>query len=226
MDKLKRIMLQHGLTGCLTLAARHSSRSLLHLFYRHERHIWYAGATSDIKAERPLSIGLALQRAGSEHLDLLSQSNLCGRTQAERFLAEGADLWMVRDAERAAFCCWIFRRRMPVVAARGGRMGLPSDTVCLEGSVTGLEYRGRGIAPAAWSLIALHLQQEGIQTIITKVEIENMPSRRAVLKAGFHEAAAMDFLKLGRKLRIQVIPFAEAPEQAQDMLAELLKLMC
>jgi len=32
------------------------------------------------------------------------------------------------------------------------------------------------------------LQQEGLRTLITKVEIGNIASRRAVLKVGFHEA--------------------------------------
>ncbi len=224
MDRLKRLILRHGFTGCLVLAASTIVRSLFRVLYQHERHVWYAAATSAIRAERPLSTGLVLQRAGQEHLDLLSQLNLCGRSAAARFLAAGANLWIVREGERAAFCCWIFRGRMPVIAARGGWKGLPPDTVCLEASVTGADYRGRGIAPAAWSLIAQSLKEEGMRTIMTKVEVDNVPSRRAVLKAGFREVAVMDYLQVGGIPRVRVTAWGEVHEQDRDMLIDLQKI--
>lgn len=224
MDRLKWAILRHGLRGCLILAARSMARYLFTVLYQHEHHLWYAAASSALKAERPLSKGLELQRAGPERLDLLSQSNLCGRNVAEAFLAAGADLWIVCEGKRAAFCCWIFRGRMPVVAARDGWKGLPSDTVCLEDSVTNADYRGRGIAPAAWSSIAQSLQQEGIRTIITKVEAHNMPSRRAVLKAGFREVAMMDYLQVGGVSRVRVAPLGDVREQDRDTLMDLQKL--
>ncbi|NWF71419.1 MAG: GNAT family N-acetyltransferase [Nitrospirae bacterium] len=224
MDRLKQAILQHGLIGCLILAASSARRYLCTVLYQHECHVWYAAATSAIRAERPLSTGLELQRAGPEHLDMLSRSNLCGRSVSARYLAAGADLWIVREAERAAFCCWIFRGRMPIVAARGGWKELPLNTVCLEASVTGADYRGRGIAPAAWSLIAQILEKEGLQTIITKVEVDNMPSRRAVLKTGFREVAVMDYLQVGGVPRIRVMPWGEVHDQDREMLIDLQKL--
>jgi L-amino acid N-acyltransferase YncA len=224
MDRFKRVILRHGITGCLIISACGIARYLFKVLYQHERHVWYAAASLAIRAERPLEAGLKLQRAGSEHLDLLSQLNLCGRSAAARFLAAGANLWIVREGERAAFCCWIFRGRMPVIAARGGWKGLPPDTVCLEASVTGADYRGRGIAPAAWSLIAQSLNEEGIRTIMTKVEVDNMPSRRAVLKAGFREVAVMDYLRVGGVPRVRVTAWGEVREQDRDMLIDLQKL--
>lgn len=224
MDRLRRLILRHGLTGCLTLAASLIGRHLFRLLYQHERHVWYAAATSAIRAERPLSSELDLQPAGPEHLDVLSQMNLCGRRAAARFLEAGADLWIVWEGERAAFCCWIFRGRMPVIAARGGWKGLPPDTVCLEASVTGENYRGRGIAPAAWSLIAQSLKEEGVRTIMTKVEVDNVPSRRAVLKAGFREVALMDYLQVGGVPRVRVTAWGEVCEQDRDLLSDLQKI--
>ncbi len=224
MDRLKRLILRHGLTGCLILAASLIGRRLFRVLYQHERHVWYAAATSAIRAERPLATGLDLQRAGPAHLDVLSESNLCGRSEAARFLEAGADLWIVWEGERAAFCCWIFRGRMPVIAARGGWKGLPPDTVCLEASVTGENYRGRGIAPAAWSLIAQSLKEEGVRTIMTKVEVDNVASRRAVLKAGFREVAIMDYLQVGGVPRVRVTAWDEVCEQDRDLLIDLQKI--
>ena len=221
MDKIKRVLLQHGLSGCLILAMRYLGRYLLTVLYQHERHIWYVATPSAIKTGERLSTELKLQRAGPEHLDMLAQSNLCGRSSAAGFLAAGADLWVVRETERAAFCCWIFRTRTPTVAARGGWKTLPPDTVCLEASMTGSNYRGRGIAPIAWASIAQGLQQEGVRTIITKVEIDNIPSRRAVLKAGFHEAALMDFLKIVGVSRVRMVSLGEIREQDRDVLIDL-----
>ena len=224
MDRLKRLLLRHGLTGCLTLGASLIKSSLSKLFYQHERHVWYAAGTSAIGADRPLPIGLDLRRAGPEHLDVLSQLNLCGQRAAARYFAAGADLWVVWDSERAAFCCWIFRDRMPMIAARGGWKGLPPDTVCLEASVTGEQYRGRGIAPAAWSLIAHSLKEEGIRTIMTKVEVDDVPSRRAVLKAGFREVAIMDYLQVGGVPRVRVTAWGEVGERDRDLLSDLQKI--
>jgi len=225
MNKLTHMMLQHGFIGCLILALRSITQYLRALCYQYEHHVWYAAATSQIAAMCPLPIGLSLKRGGFEHVDFLSQANLCGRREATKFFSENADLWIVRDAEQAAFCCWIFRYYMPAVAARGGWMELPLKTVCLEGSTTGTRYRGRGIAPMAWALIAHDLQREGVHTIITKVAIDNTSSRRAVLKAGFHEAAATEFFKLGAISRLRVTPIGEVREQDRVMLYDLRNLL-
>ena len=201
----RRAVVRHGVRGCLTLAARHAKQNVLTTLYRHERHVWYVAAPGEVHAA-PLADGLKLRRSRREHLDLLTQSNLYGWSAAESYLGEGGDLWMVRDSQRAVFCCWVFRKRMPTVAARGGWKDLPAKTVCFEGVVTDAEYRGRGIAPAAWALIAQSLNDEGIRMIAIKVEEKNRSMRRAVQKAGFHEMAITDFRQVAGHSRIQVVP--------------------
>ncbi len=224
MNRFRRVILRHGVAGCLTLGARYAVRYLFTALYRHERHVWYSAAPEAVKADRPLPKGLELQRSGRAQFDLLSQSNLYGWSAAETLLEQGGDLWIVREAERPAFCCWIFRERIPTIAACGGWKGLPSNTACLEEAVTDADYRGRGIAPAAWSLIAQRLKQEGIRKIITKVEEDNMPMRRAVLKAGLHEVAMVDYLKVGGLSRVRVVPVGEIIRQDREILMEVQKL--
>ena len=224
MDRLRRAILRHGVAGCLVLAARFTTESLSAVFYRHERHIWYVAPASSVKVDHALPVGLKLQRSGREHLDLLSESKLYGWSAAETFFAEGGDLWIVFDGSRPAFCCWVFRERMPTVAAPGGWKGLPAKTACLEGVVTDVAYRGRGIAPAAWSLVARSLNEEGIETITMKVEKGNRSMERAVLKAGFQEVALMDYLYICGLSRVRVVPLRQVTGPSNEILMEVQKL--
>lgn len=224
MNRLKRSLLRHGFVGCVILAARTVAQFLSTALYRHERHVWYVADPAAVKADHPLPKGFTLKRSGREDLALLSESNLYGWSAAETFLAERGELWIVRDGERAAGCCWIFRERVPTVAARGGWKDLPTNTVCLEGAVTGADYRGRGIAPAAWSLIAQRLHEKGVRIIITKVEEANKSMRRAVRKAGFQEVAVMDYLQVVGLSRVRVDPVGEVIGPHRDMLLEVQKL--
>ena len=92
----------------------------------------------------------------------------------------------------------------PAIAAPGGQLQLSAGTVCLEDSVTAAPARGRGIGPAAWSAIADALGDEGQRHIITKVAVDNVPSRRAVEKAGFDAVALMHFRRFGPRSRTWV----------------------
>jgi RimJ/RimL family protein N-acetyltransferase len=65
-------------------------------------------------------------------------------------------------------------------------------------------YRGRGIAPAAWGGIATSLRERGLQTLITKVGTDNPPSRKACLKAGFIEIGLMRVKRIGPRYRVHI----------------------
>jgi RimJ/RimL family protein N-acetyltransferase len=224
MNRIKRCLLRHGFVGCVILAARTVAQYLSAALYRHERHVWYAADPAALTSDGRLPLGFTAERSGREDLALLSDANLYGWSAAESFLEEGGELWIVRDGKRAAGCCWIFPERVPTVAARGGWKDLPSRTVCLEGAVTGPDYRGRGLAPAAWSLIARRLKEQGVRTIITKVEEANTSMRRAVRKAGFQEVAVMDYLQVLGLSRVRVDPVGEVVGPHRDMLMEVQKL--
>ncbi len=84
-----------------------------------------------------------------------------------------------------------------MLAAPGGWLELPADTVVLEDSATTPRARGRGIAPGAWTAIADSLRDEGLVHMITKVGVENEASRKAVAKAGFRDVGVMRMVKTG-----------------------------
>jgi ribosomal protein S18 acetylase RimI-like enzyme len=192
----KRALQQHGIKGCWNLALTGARRSVADRLYLHERHVWFVLWTGTVTPV-PLADGLVLVRGGWPQLDLLSEQRLCSQTVAARYLTHGGQAWIVMHGRRAAFCCWIFQNQMPLVAVRGGWQRLPVPTACLEASVTSPDYRGQGIAPAAWRAIAVMLGDAGIRSLVTKVEEENAASRRAVEKAGFREIAVMDFRRIG-----------------------------
>jgi RimJ/RimL family protein N-acetyltransferase len=76
--------------------------------------------------------------------------------------------------------------------------------------MTAATHRGRGIAPRAWDQIAASLHERGIDTMITKVEVENAPSRRAVEKAGFVAVALQRLDRTGPRTRVSVTVHEEA----------------
>ena len=114
----------------------------------------------------------------------------------------GAQLWVAVNDDEAAFACWIFPRVAPMVQASGGIFELPDAVACLEDSLTSANHRGRGIAPAAWAAIAERLSDDGFELMITKVAVENVPSRRAVEKAGFRGATVIEYRRRGPRVRV------------------------
>ena len=169
-----------------------------------ESHIWYELDPASERPRRVLEPDLVLRRGEVADVSMLAELNTIHGEAARRRLEQGNDLWLVRDGGQLLFSCWIFRGRAPAVAARHGAFELAHGMVCLEDSVTAPAARGRGIAPAAWSAIADDLADEGVRRMITKVSVDNVPSRKAVEKVGFRGVALMDFKRIGPVRRTSV----------------------
>lgn len=208
---------RHGVVGSLVHALEHAKHQASRIPYLRERHVWYRLDLPFTAAPPPLPQGMYLQHAGHDELPLLQPLDTVGRFEAECRLSAGADLWMVRDGAVAACSFWIFWDQSPVLAAAHGWMPLPEGTVCLEDSVTAPAYRGRGLAPAAWARVAARLSEQGVSSIITKIEEQNTPSRRAVEKIGFREVAVMDLERVWMMRHVEVNP------RVDDMAARFLR---
>jgi GNAT superfamily N-acetyltransferase len=212
--RAQRAVRRHGLAG--------ASRRLLGRFSRRESHLWYRLELGAPRPRTALLDGFELRRGTPSELG--SVSSLYGLTLEEGFerLEAGAELWLVVDAALlVVFACWIYQRLTPALAAPGGLLVLPADTVCLEDSVTAPEYRGRGVAPAAWTAIADRLEPAGARRIITKVGTDNVPSQKAVEKAGFRPIAEMRLVTLGPFKHVVLRPFDGDPVAEQLRLALL-----
>ncbi len=210
VQRVRRALARYGLAGALR-AAWHR---LLGLVYLWEHHVWYAMDLAGDRPRRDLGPGLATRRGSDSDVALLAQLPTVGEAEARERLAEGNALWLVVEEGTPLFACWIFFAQTPVIAAHGGQMRLAQGTVCLEDSVTAEAARGRGVAPGAWSAIADGLAGEGFQQLITKVDVQNIPSRKAVEKVGFRPAGVMHFLRLGwwSSWRIDAIDLERGPQ--------------
>lgn len=177
-------------------AARHSLDIARAQLYLVEEHVWYQ---LDLDGERPrreLPEEVRLLRASDDQLaGAVEMGQRIEEVRSRR--AAGNDLWLAEDDGGPLFRCWIYRERAPVLAAPGGWLDLPADTVVLEDSATTPRARGRGIAPGAWTAIADSLRDEGLAHMITKVGVENEASRKAVAKSGFREIGVMRMVKRG-----------------------------
>jgi GNAT superfamily N-acetyltransferase len=188
------------------VALAHAWELVRHRVYNREEHVWYQ---LDLHAERPrreLVEGVRLLRAGAGDAQRVED---VGQFEAEALkrLAAGNDLWLaVDDQARTLFACWTFRSETPMLAAPHGRLPLPRGTACLEDSVTSPLARGKGIAPAAWTAIADILATEGFESMITKVTTDNVPSRKAVEKAGFREIAVMRMTSVVTRQHVVLAP--------------------
>ncbi|MBA3262227.1 MAG: GNAT family N-acetyltransferase [Thermoleophilaceae bacterium] len=124
--------------------------------------------------------------------------------EARQCLAGGNDVWLAFEGDQPLFACFTFLHAAPVMAASGGTLSLPPGAACLEDSVTSPAARGRGIAPAAWTLIGDELERRGFRAIVTKIETSNTASRRAVEKVGFRSVAVMQHKRVGPRRRTSV----------------------
>ena len=174
----------------------HSTSARAHV-YLVEEHVWYQLDLAGERPRRELPEDVRLVRAGDDRLaGAVEMGQRIDEVRARR--AAGNDLWLAEDDGGPLFRCWIYRRRAPVLAAPGGWLELPADTVVLEDSATTPRARGRGIAPGAWTAIADSLRDEGLAHMITKVGVENEASRKAVAKAGFRESGSCGWSRPGR----------------------------
>jgi RimJ/RimL family protein N-acetyltransferase len=183
---------RHGGRGVLRAGAQRVAATL----YLREDHVWYALPLGSVQQTRELPADLELVRAKPDDAALAVQHDR-RPDEVARQVDEGHELWIVRDDDRVAFSCWIYVGRAPAIAAPGGWFAVPRRWVCLEDSITSPDYRGRGVAPAAWEHIAAHAHTQGADTMVTKVAWENTPSRKAVSKAGFEEVGVMRLTRIG-----------------------------
>lgn len=204
LARARRVVNRHGLGG--------TARLILQQVRPHETaQTWYRlDVRADDRPRRELEETLVLRRGTPEDVDLVAQlpydasvSSLTAEGVRSR-IADGAQLWLVTEGDRTAFACWIYLGWGPVPGANNDGARLPADTAMLEDSIASPDFRGRSVAPGAWTGIADRLKAEGLSYMVTKVGLDNAASRRAVEKAGFREVAEMrsETSPLRRRVRV------------------------
>jgi len=189
--------------------------------YLSDEHLWFERDLDldlDLDPAPPLPEGLVLVPGTAAHFAVLEELHSVGVNEAQRRLDRGAQWWLVFDGDQPLFSCWVFRDWAPVLAAPGGRLALPPNAVVLEDSITTPAARGRGIAPRTWNRLAADLAGGPVQRILTKVAVDNAPSRKAVGTAHFTEIAIMSFRRVGPWKRTTVRSLGPAPAWLLDGL--------
>jgi len=197
---------------------RHAAHLLSRRVYLREDHVWYRLEPTRRNRKLKLPSGVEIRRASPEEVDRVAELGQ-DLADAHEHHEAGHELWLTYEGDAVLFACWIFRDKAPVMAAPGGVLELGPETVCLEDSFTSERSRGRGIAPASWSQIARRLAAGGVTSIITKVETDNVPSKRAVRKAGFRPIGVMHLTKLGGRKHTVLEAAGEGP--AADLAERL-----
>lgn len=188
---------QHGWAAAATRAAAVALELTRERTYLNEVHVW---SELDIASPRPrvaLPPGLRIRRGRSDDLCLLESLDTVGPHEALRWLSAGHEIWFVLDGAQAVFSCGVFHTSMPDLSMPTRLLPLPVDMAAIEGSVVAPAARGRGVAPAAWTLIADAMAERGLSRLTRRVAIGNQPARRAGPKAGFREVAQVRYRKVG-----------------------------
>lgn len=214
LHRVVRKIRRDGLAATMRLAAvLVRERTFLH-----EEHFWYELETGGDRPRRELPEGLTVSLAGPDEVGQVAE---LGQDVAEAELHHSLDgeLWITREGDVPLFACWIFPERSPVLAAPGGWLELPPGVAVLENSFTSPLARGRGIAPASWCHVADVLAERGVRSLITKVEVVNFPSRKAVTKAGFSEIGLMSLTRVAGHKWVSLVPAGSglATELAQRL---------
>jgi RimJ/RimL family protein N-acetyltransferase len=200
ISRLTRRLRADGIAGTLREAIRRVRR----LAYLREEHTWWQQDLDD-RPRFELGEGLRFVRATQAEADAVGQLGQDPQMAHDR-LAEGNDLWLVFDGDQPLFACYTFRQTAPVMAASGGELPLPDGAACLEDSLASPAARGRGIAPATWTLVGDALQAEGFRALVTKIETTNKSSNRAVEKVGYRPIAVMEHERVAMRRHTAVKP--------------------
>ena len=213
ISRIRQFIRRHGLKATMGMIVDRTRMKV----YLDDNHIWFELPLGVERPRMKLLSGLELMRAGPSELPLLEDLPSVSQIEARQRLELGADLWLVLKDRGPVFACWVFHHSVPVSAAPKGRLTLPTKIAFFEDSVTSQDVRGRGVPFAAWPRIADHLEQTGVESILTKVDVDNVVARRAFAKAGFREIATTRYRRIG--LRQFTTVRAEASTTA-DWLVE------
>ena len=111
-DRGVQILRREGMAGLARRVPR-AVEQVAPLVLAREEHIWYELELTPGRPVQPLPSGLELVKAQEPDFELLRELPTSGPDQARLRRAAGADLWIVREGDRAAFSCWIYRGACP-----------------------------------------------------------------------------------------------------------------
>jgi GNAT superfamily N-acetyltransferase len=206
LSRVRDVVRRHGLRGVAHLAVdRVGPRQRVAAVY-----VWYAiDLERADRPQNPLPEGFVVREATIADVASMQQMTsahtvtITEEVMRERVL-NGVKPWLaISDDGRVAALSWVFTRSLPL---RGRyELVLPDDVAGFEDTVTSREMRGRGIAPALLTQLGDILPRDGVRAIITRIDVENAASHRAVQKLGFEECARMRVVTRDWRTIVQMV---------------------
>ena len=172
-------------------------------------------ATGDVTAQPPLEFRRAVGTdAETYERDIGTDSAWSFR----RRLTARTDCYLVMEDDRLLHASWTTTRSAWTSELRSYICPPAGDAYVYE-SYTRPETRGRGIYPFALRNMCADLARRGIGRVWVGVETDNVPSARAITKAGFEAAIDLPFKR--RLFRVEPEPATGPMAQlAPEMLAK------
>jgi ribosomal protein S18 acetylase RimI-like enzyme len=117
--------------------------------------------------------------------------------------------YLVEGEGKLLHASWVTKSRAWTAEISGSISPPPGDAYVYE-SFTRADARGRGIYPFALSSMCADLGAEGARRVWVGVESDNVPSIRAISKAGFTEAFELHFSRRLGRVRVKAVSGPEA----------------
>ena len=166
--------------------------------------------------ERP-GEGLTFRRAGPQ--DGARYARDIGTDTEKSFrarLAPDVMCFVVEDDERLLHSSWVTTTGAWTREIRSYLCPAKGDGYVYE-SFTRADARGRGIYPFALAGIVTTMAVEGVRSVWVGVEADNVPSRKAIAKAGFEEAFTLHYERRFGRLTVAE-PKGPRAEQARHFV--------
>lgn len=209
---------RRGLRGVASELRKRIGWVVTRAVYARQDHVWCWYGLRAEQLESPMPHGFTVSRADPEGLDVVEKLGVTDLEEARRRYEDGGSFWVASNGGRPASGFWVFEDRLPVFAARSGFLSLPRNAVALENALTAPGYRRLGVAMAMLAVVARYYAERGCTDILVKTEVDNIPVRTGMRKAGFSEIASMHLLKVGPWRRVRVT----ATEEASTSMAQYL----
>jgi RimJ/RimL family protein N-acetyltransferase len=190
------------------------------------KHLSY-GLRRDLAAEFPTPnarIPVSIRPLREEDVQVLFPADQSHLAETERqelgwrlsFLRSGISRCFVAVDERNGEPCYFQWLIGPEENARLEPLKqfhrLAPDEALLENAYTPVHYRSKGIMPAAMARIAEFARESGLRYVTTFVGVENTPSLKGCMKAGFHPCLVRKQTVLG----FNTIRFVDVSEMRAD----------
>jgi ribosomal protein S18 acetylase RimI-like enzyme len=199
-------MRRRGLRGVASELRKRVGWVITRTVYARQDHVWCWYGLRAEKLEVPLPDGFTVSRVGPDGLGVAEQLGATRLEEARRCYGDGGCFWVACNGGAPASGFWVFEDKLPVFAARSGWLSLPHSAIALENALTAPGYRRLGVALAMLAIVARHYAEQGCTDILVKTEVDNVPVRTGMRKAGFSEIASMNLLKIGPWRRVRISP--------------------